>query len=97
MALSNKITNLMKELQGACHYDGTQLFCCAIDKRDGAEVDVTAADTDALKVMLMVLVKTISDETGETPRQVVKHTMKAAKKCGLFKTKQEEEEEEEDE
>lgn len=90
MALSNKITNLIKELQGACHYDGTQLFCCVIDKRDGAELDVTAADTDALKVMLMVLLKTISDETGETPKQVVRHTMKAAKKCGLFKLKPEE-------
>lgn len=93
MALSNKITNLMVELQGACHYDGTQLFCCAIDKRDGTEVDVTAADTDALKVMLMVLIKTISDETGETPKQVVRRTIRIAKKCGLFKIKQEEDDE----
>lgn len=93
MALSNKITNLMTELQEACHYGGTQLFCCAIDKRDGTELDVTAADVDALKIMLMVLVKTISDETGETPKQVVKHTMKVAKKCGLFKIKQEEDDE----
>lgn len=94
MALSNKITNLMTELQGACHYDDTQLFCCAIDKRDGTELDVTAAEIDSLKVMLMVLIKTISDETGETPKQVVMRTMKVAKKCGLFKIKQEEEKDE---
>lgn len=90
MALSNKITNLMTELREACHYDNTQLFCCVIDKRDGTELDVTAADIGALKVMLMVLIKTISDETEETPRQVVRHTMKVAKKCDLFKIKPEE-------
>lgn len=93
MALSYKIENLIKELQGACHYDNKQLFCCVIDKKDGAEVDVTAADTDALKVMLMVLIKNIYDETGESPKSIVKGVMKVAKECRLFDKKAGEEDE----
>lgn len=84
MALSYKITNLIEELQGACHYDNKHLFCCVIDKNDGTEVDAAAADIDALEVMLMVLIKGIAEAKGETPKQVVRHSMRVAKKCDFF-------------
>lgn len=87
MALSYKIENLIEELHGACHYDDKQLFCCVIDKRDGAEIDATAADIDSLKIMLMVLVKNIRDKTGESPKSIVKEAIKVAKKCKLFDKK----------
>lgn len=93
MALSYKIENLIEELQGACHYDNKQLFCCVIDTKDGTEVDATAADISALKVMLMVLIKNICDETDEPPKSIVKEAMKVAKKCKLFDKKADEEDE----
>lgn len=93
MALSYKIENLIEELHGACHYDDKQLFCCVIDKKDGTEVDATAADVDALKVVLMVLIKNIYDETGESPKSIVKEVIKVAKKCKLFDKKADEEDE----
>ncbi len=93
MALSYKIENLIEELHGACHYDGKQLFCCVIDNKDGTEVDATAADVGALKVMLMVLIKNICDETGESPKSIVKEVIKVAKKCKLFDKKAGEEDE----
>lgn len=84
MALSNKITNLMNELYEACHYDGTQLFCCAIDKKDGSELDVTASDTNALMVMIAILAKYISEEDGISPMKAAKRSVKIAKMCGMF-------------
>ena len=91
MALSYKIENLMDELRGACHYGNKQLFCCVIDTKDGTEVDATAADTGTLKIMLMVLIKNIYDETGESPKSIVKEVIKVAKKCKLFDKKADEE------
>ena len=93
MALSYKIENLIEELHGACHYDDKQLFCCVIDMKDGTEVDATAADIGALKVMLMVLIKNIYDETGESPKSIVKEVIKVAKKCKLLDKKADEEDE----
>ena len=84
MALSNKITNLMNELYDVCHYDGTQLFCCAIDKKDGSELDVTASDSTALMVMLAILAKYISEADGTTPVAAAKRAIKVAKKCGMY-------------